>query len=115
MDQNKPTPMVMGCFGLGLSRIITLVVETLSINDEMRWPVKLAPYTVCIIPPKVGKIKNIAVHLLKNVLCYYLEIYRLEAKKKVHLYILNSYLRYSTNAILIQYWTIARITRLVND
>ncbi|KYN10660.1 putative prolyl-tRNA synthetase, mitochondrial [Trachymyrmex cornetzi] len=54
MEQNKPTPMVMGCFGLGLSRIITLVVEILSINDEMRWPVKLAPYTVCIIPPKAG-------------------------------------------------------------
>ncbi|KAG5307355.1 SYPM protein, partial [Acromyrmex insinuator] len=54
IEQNKPTPMVMGCFGLGLSRIITLVVEILSINDEMRWPVKLAPYTVCIIPPKAG-------------------------------------------------------------
>jgi len=73
MEQNKPTPMVMGCFGLGLSRIITLVVEILSINDEMRWPVKLAPYTVCIISPKVDKIKNIAVYLLKNILCSYLQ------------------------------------------
>ncbi|XP_018377424.1 PREDICTED: probable proline--tRNA ligase, mitochondrial [Trachymyrmex cornetzi] len=54
IEQNKPTPMVMSCFGLGLNRIITLVVEILSINDEMRWPVKLASYTVCIIPPKAG-------------------------------------------------------------
>ncbi|KYN18682.1 putative prolyl-tRNA synthetase, mitochondrial, partial [Trachymyrmex cornetzi] len=49
VEQNKPTPMVMGCFGLRLNRIITLVVEILSINDEMRWPVKLAPYTQLII------------------------------------------------------------------
>lgn len=53
MEQNKSKPLVMGCFGLGLSRIMTLVVEILSTNNEIRWPIKLAPYTVCIIPPKV--------------------------------------------------------------
>lgn len=53
-EQNKSKPMVMGCFGLGLSRIITSAVEILSTNDEIRWPIKLAPYTVCIIPPKAG-------------------------------------------------------------
>ncbi|XP_032667580.1 probable proline--tRNA ligase, mitochondrial [Odontomachus brunneus] len=51
---NKVQPMAMGCFGLGLSRILALVVEILSTNDEIRWPVKLAPYTACIIPPKTG-------------------------------------------------------------
>ncbi|KYM96362.1 putative prolyl-tRNA synthetase, mitochondrial [Cyphomyrmex costatus] len=54
IEQNKPTPMVMGCFGLGLTRIIMLAVEILSTNNEIRWPIKLAPYTVCIIPPKTG-------------------------------------------------------------
>lgn len=53
MEQNELKPLVMGCFGLGLSRILMLTVEILSTNNEIRWPVKLAPYTVCIIPPKV--------------------------------------------------------------
>ncbi|XP_036148096.1 probable proline--tRNA ligase, mitochondrial isoform X2 [Monomorium pharaonis] len=53
-EQNKSKPIVMGCFGLGLSRIITLVIEILSTNDEIRWPVKLAPYTICVITPKAG-------------------------------------------------------------
>ncbi|KMQ92192.1 putative prolyl-trna mitochondrial [Lasius niger] len=54
VEQNELKPMVMGCFGLGLSRILMLTVEILSKNNEIRWPVKLAPYTVCIIPPKAG-------------------------------------------------------------
>ncbi|KAL0130608.1 hypothetical protein PUN28_002325 [Cardiocondyla obscurior] len=54
IEQNKFKPMAMGCFGLGLSRIITLIVDILSTRNEIRWPVKLAPYTVCIIPPKDG-------------------------------------------------------------
>lgn len=55
IEKNELKPMVMGCFGLGLSRIITLVVEILSKDNEIRWPVRLAPYTACIIPPKVNK------------------------------------------------------------
>lgn len=52
-EQNELKPTVMGCFGLGLSRIFMSSVEILSINNEIRWPAKLAPYTACIIPPKV--------------------------------------------------------------
>ncbi|XP_039313709.1 probable proline--tRNA ligase, mitochondrial isoform X3 [Solenopsis invicta] len=54
VEENKSKPMIMGSFGLGLSRIITLAVEILSTKNELRWPVKLAPYTICVIPPKVG-------------------------------------------------------------
>lgn len=50
---NISSPMVMGCFGLGLSRIFTAMSEILSTKEELRWPNHLAPYTVCIIPPKV--------------------------------------------------------------
>lgn len=50
---NKSIPLVMGCFGLGLSRIFTVMTELLSTKDELRWPKNLAPYTVCLIPPKV--------------------------------------------------------------
>lgn len=72
IEENKSIPMVMGCFGLGLSRIITLAVEMLSTNNEIRWPIKLAPYTVCIIPPKAGskeEITTVYVEQLFEILC----------------------------------------------
>jgi len=52
-DQNDSKPMMMGCFGLGLTRLIATAVETLSNEEELRWPKHIAPYTVCILPPKI--------------------------------------------------------------
>lgn len=49
----KPKPLVMGCFGLGLTRILATAIEILSTEEELRWPSVLAPYKVCVIPPKV--------------------------------------------------------------
>ncbi|XP_071555239.1 probable proline--tRNA ligase, mitochondrial isoform X1 [Temnothorax nylanderi] len=72
VEQHKSKPMVMGCFGLGLSRIITLAAEILSTNNEIRWPIKLAPYTVCIIPPKAGSKEedtSVYVEQLSEILC----------------------------------------------
>ncbi|XP_029158945.1 probable proline--tRNA ligase, mitochondrial isoform X1 [Nylanderia fulva] len=72
MEQHELKPLVMGCFGLGLSRILMLTVEILSTNNEIRWPVKLAPYTVCIIPPKAGSKEENAsnyVERLFEILC----------------------------------------------
>ncbi|XP_021936027.1 probable proline--tRNA ligase, mitochondrial isoform X2 [Zootermopsis nevadensis] len=45
----------MGSYGLGMTRILAASVEVLSLPDQIRWPIALAPYTVCIIPPKVRK------------------------------------------------------------
>ncbi|XP_076295671.1 prolyl-tRNA synthetase 2-like protein, mitochondrial isoform X1 [Lasioglossum baleicum] len=65
--QNKHVPSVMGCFGLGLSRILTVMAETLSTEDELRWPKNLAPYTVCIIPPKAGSKEEIAAQYIDKI------------------------------------------------
>lgn len=70
VEQNEMKPMVMGCFGLGLSRILMLTVEILSKNNEIRWPVKLAPYTVCIIPPKVIMINAFFLSIKDHALLY---------------------------------------------
>lgn len=48
------TPLIMGCYGIGISRIIPAALEVLSTETELRWPFKLAPYKVIIIPPKKG-------------------------------------------------------------
>lgn len=52
--QNKPTITEMGCYGLGVTRILAAGIEVLSKDDEIRWPNLLAPYQVCVLPPKKG-------------------------------------------------------------
>ena len=43
----------MGCYGIGVSRILAASVEVLSRNNEIRWPKAIAPYSVCVVAPKV--------------------------------------------------------------
>ncbi|KAG4072131.1 hypothetical protein HA402_015630 [Bradysia odoriphaga] len=50
----KPTTLTMGCYGIGISRLIAASIENLSKEQEIRWPFVLAPFSVCIIPPKRG-------------------------------------------------------------
>uniref|UniRef100_UPI00398F1323 probable proline--tRNA ligase, mitochondrial n=1 Tax=Pristiophorus japonicus TaxID=55135 RepID=UPI00398F1323 len=52
--ENKPIVAEMGCFGLGVTRILAASIEVLSTENNIRWPSLLAPYQVCIIPPKKG-------------------------------------------------------------
>uniref|UniRef100_A0A1B6HIW0 Probable proline--tRNA ligase, mitochondrial n=1 Tax=Homalodisca liturata TaxID=320908 RepID=A0A1B6HIW0_9HEMI len=47
-------PLVMGSYGLGLTRILAAGLEVLSLPDQLRWPPALAPYTLIIITPKEG-------------------------------------------------------------
>ncbi|XP_035895430.1 probable proline--tRNA ligase, mitochondrial [Anopheles stephensi] len=50
----KPSTLQMGCYGIGVTRLIAASVEVLSSEKEIRWPAALAPYRVCIITPKAG-------------------------------------------------------------
>ncbi|XP_053660111.1 probable proline--tRNA ligase, mitochondrial [Anopheles marshallii] len=50
----KPMPLQMGCYGIGVTRLIAASIEVLSNEKEIRWPALLAPYHVCIITPKAG-------------------------------------------------------------
>ncbi|NXI35943.1 SYPM protein, partial [Galbula dea] len=52
--QNKPQLAQMGCYGLGVSRILAASIEVLSTEDSIRWPSLIAPYQLCFIPPKRG-------------------------------------------------------------
>lgn len=60
----KPAALWMGCYGIGITRLIAASVECLSAvgeAEEMRWPMALAPFSVCIIPPKAGSKEEAAV------------------------------------------------------
>ncbi|GLH09326.1 Uncharacterized protein GBIM_14424 [Gryllus bimaculatus] len=54
----KPGFLQMGCYGIGMTRILAAVVECLSTTSEIRWPPILAPFKVCVIPPKAGSKEN---------------------------------------------------------
>jgi len=48
-DQGEQHPMVMGCYGIGISRVVAAVVEEHHDEHGMRWPVNLAPYQVHLV------------------------------------------------------------------
>ncbi|XP_041277750.1 probable proline--tRNA ligase, mitochondrial [Onychostruthus taczanowskii] len=52
--ENKPQLAEMGCYGLGVTRILAASIEVLSTEDGIRWPGLIAPYQLCFIPPKRG-------------------------------------------------------------
>lgn len=50
LDENgEEHPMIMGCYGPGVSRTLAAVAETLSDKDGMVWPVEIAPFEVVVI------------------------------------------------------------------
>ncbi|CAH2311220.1 probable proline--tRNA ligase, mitochondrial [Pelobates cultripes] len=53
-SQPKPLLAEMGCYGIGVTRLLAASIEVLSTEDEIHWPGLIAPYQVCLIPPKKG-------------------------------------------------------------
>jgi len=49
-DQNGRDPIIMGCYGIGVNRILAAAIERQGGHDEngIIWPASLAPYAVCI-------------------------------------------------------------------
>jgi prolyl-tRNA synthetase len=45
--------IIMGCYGIGVNRIVAALVETSHDKDGIIWPVALAPYEVLLVPVKV--------------------------------------------------------------
>lgn len=51
LDENgKENPMVMGCYGIGVSRTMAACIEQNNDKDGMVWPVAIAPYEVLVVP-----------------------------------------------------------------
>jgi prolyl-tRNA synthetase len=54
LDANEALgPIIMGCYGIGVNRIIAGLIETSNDKDGIVWPVALAPYEVLVVPVKV--------------------------------------------------------------
>ena len=46
----KPVPIEMGCYGIGVSRILGAIAEHMSDKDGLMWPRAIAPFDVVVIP-----------------------------------------------------------------
>jgi prolyl-tRNA synthetase len=53
-DQGKPQLMTMGCYGIGVSRIVAAAIEQRHDDAGILWPEAMAPWriAVCVINPK---------------------------------------------------------------
>lgn len=51
-DGNKPDqiPAEMGCYGIGVTRVLAAVAEAKYDDRGIVWPKSLAPYRICIVP-----------------------------------------------------------------
>ena len=51
LDKNgKSQPMVMGCYGIGVTRTVAASIEQNHDEHGIIWPINIAPYEVVIIP-----------------------------------------------------------------
>ncbi|MBX3275040.1 MAG: proline--tRNA ligase [Sandaracinaceae bacterium] len=52
-EDGQDRPIVMGCYGIGVSRLVATAVEQNHDADGIRWPMAIAPYQVLLTP--IGK------------------------------------------------------------
>lgn len=54
-EAGKATPLIMGCYGIGVSRIVAAAIEQNHDENGITWPQHLAPYQVAIVPMNAHK------------------------------------------------------------
>ncbi len=51
LDQNgRPVPVIMGSYGIGISRLLTAIAEQTADEKGLNWPASISPFDVHIIP-----------------------------------------------------------------
>ncbi|WP_282709060.1 proline--tRNA ligase [Ligilactobacillus sp. Marseille-Q7487] len=54
LDENgRQIPIIMGCYGIGVSRLLSAIVEQNSDENGMIWPESIAPFDIHVIPVNV--------------------------------------------------------------
>ncbi|NTV29445.1 MAG: proline--tRNA ligase [Candidatus Omnitrophica bacterium] len=55
-DKGRQQSMIMGCYGIGVSRLLATIIEVHHDDKGIRWPVEVAPFTVEILPLQIGEL-----------------------------------------------------------
>lgn len=49
-EDGTETPLIMGCYGIGVGRTVAAVIEKNYDEDGIIWPMSIAPYHVIVVP-----------------------------------------------------------------
>ncbi|MBU1069421.1 proline--tRNA ligase [Myxococcota bacterium] len=62
----KSRPMIMGCYGIGVGRLLASVIEESHDDYGPIWPMSIAPYEVhvCVLDPAKGGVGEVAAKLV---------------------------------------------------
>ena len=56
LDENgRQKPIIMGCYGIGVSRLLSAIVEQHCDDHGMIWPREIAPFDIHVVPVNVKK------------------------------------------------------------
>ena len=53
-EKEKRHPLIMGCYGIGVNRIIASLAETRHDDGGLIWPLSVAPFEVLVIPLNIA-------------------------------------------------------------
>lgn len=67
---------IMGCYGIGVNRIIASVIEQSHDNDGIIWPLSIAPYQVIILPLNMTQKESVDIseRLYNELLSQHIEV-----------------------------------------
>jgi prolyl-tRNA synthetase len=54
-EKEQLHPAIMGCYGIGVNRIIAALIETNHDESGILWPMSLAPYELLLVPLNVNQ------------------------------------------------------------
>ena len=58
-EQGKDITMTMGCYGIGVSRIVAAAIEQNNDDKGMIWPASIAPFQVALLPMNMKKSRRV--------------------------------------------------------
>ena len=71
----KEKPIVMGCYGIGLPRLMAAIVEIHHDEKGIIWPKEVAPFQIHLIPiENTGKVKKTSEKLYRDLLKSEIEV-----------------------------------------
>jgi prolyl-tRNA synthetase len=64
-EQGKAVELVMGCYGIGVTRVVAAAIEQNHDDRGIIWPTAIAPYTLALLPMNMHKSKRLETAVMK--------------------------------------------------
>jgi len=58
-EQGREATMTMGCYGIGVSRVVAAAIEQNHDDSGIRWPAPIAPFQVALLPMNARKSQRV--------------------------------------------------------